>query len=121
MLGSHRRAGDALVTHVPVHGEVLQGASLGLWNEEGGENTCEHEGGENLHDVVKPRAGIGGSGVTANAQRRDSTLSDDGADLSHSRGDPVRGRPVAGGEALARNDEGGCVWSPCWHGLAQFG
>jgi hypothetical protein len=82
MLRSRSRTSDALVTHVPVHSEVLEGSALGLWNEKGGEDTGEHEDGENLHDVVEPRAGVVGCGVAANAQGRDGTLSNDRANLS---------------------------------------
>jgi hypothetical protein len=118
VLGSGGRTGDALITHVPIHGEVLEGAALSLRNEKCGEDACEHEGGEDLHNVVEPRARVVGCGCTANAEGRNGTLSDDGADLSHAGRDTVGGRPVAGGEALARNDEGSRVWSPCCDPLA---
>lgn len=119
VLGSGgRTTGDALVTHVPVHSEVLEGATLSLRNKEGGEDSCKHEGGEYLHNVVEPRARVIGCGRTANAKRRNGTLSDDGTDLAHASRDSVGGRPVAGGEALARNDEGSRVWSPYCNLLA---
>jgi hypothetical protein len=76
------RASDALVAHIPVHGEVLEGTTLGLGNEEGGEDTRKHESGENLHDVVEPWAWVVCGGVTTNAEGRDGTLSDDRTNLS---------------------------------------
>jgi hypothetical protein len=49
---------DRLVTHVPVLRQVLKSAALGLRNEKSGEDTREHEGREDLHDVVEPWAGV---------------------------------------------------------------
>lgn len=34
--------------------ELLEGLALRLWDEEGCEDTEEHEQGEDLHDVVQP-------------------------------------------------------------------
>jgi hypothetical protein len=76
------RAGDALVTHIPIHGEVLKGTALGLWNEEGGEDASKHESGEDLHDVVEPWAWVVRGGVTTNAEGRDGALSDNRTNLS---------------------------------------
>lgn len=103
---------DALTTHIPVLGQVLKSAALGLRDEESGEDTGEHEGGEDLHDVVEPRALVRVGDVAAGSERSNGTLGDDGTDLARSSRDTVRGRPVAGGEALAGHDEGGSVRSP---------
>ena len=35
-------------------GQLLEGATLGLGDEQGGEDTAEHEEGEDLHHVVEP-------------------------------------------------------------------
>jgi hypothetical protein len=103
---------DCLVTHVPVLSQVLKSAALGLRNEQGGEDTREHEGGEDLHDMVEPRAGVALDDISTGSQRRDGSLGDDGTDLAGASGDTVRGGTVAGGEALSGHDEGGGVGSP---------
>ena len=105
-------AGDRLITHVPVLSQILKSAALGLRNEQGGEDTREHEGGKDLHDVVEPWAGVGLGDVATGAERRNGSLGDDGTDLSGPSGDTVGGRAVAGGEALSRHDEGGGVGTP---------
>ena len=74
--------GNALITHIPVHGEVLQSPPLCLRDEQGGEDTSEHEGREDLHDMVQPRVGILLGNMASGSKGSDSTLSDDGANLS---------------------------------------
>jgi hypothetical protein len=103
---------DCLVTHVPVLSQVLKSAALGLRNEQGGEDTREHEGREDLHDMVEPRAGVGLGDISTGSERRDGSLGDDGTDLARTSRDTVRGGPVASGEALSGHDEGGGVGSP---------
>jgi hypothetical protein len=80
---SSRRAGDALITHVPILCEVLKGPPLSLRNEKCGEDTSEHESREDLHDVVEPWVRVVLGGATS-AQRGDGTLGDDRTNLSSS-------------------------------------
>jgi hypothetical protein len=112
MLRSNRRTGDALIAHVPIHGEVLECAALGLRDKKSGKDTREHKGGEYLHNMVEPRAGVGGGWFTTDTEGRDSALSDDRADLAGCGGDTMRGRTVAGGKALAWHDKGGGIGTP---------
>ena len=88
--------------------ELLEGLALGLRDEKRGEDTAEHEEGEDLEDVVEPRRGVGGGG-TANTEGTDKDLSDDGTDLARGGGDTVGSGTVASREALARDDEGSSV------------
>ena len=88
--------------------KLLERLALRLWNEKSGEDTQEHEEGEDFEDVVQPWAGDC-LGSTASAERSKSSLGDDGTDLARGSGDTVASRTVAGWETLARNDEGGCV------------
>ncbi len=89
--------------------QILEGLSLGLWDEEGSEDTGEHEDGVDLHDMVEPWAGAGLGRCTAGSERSDGGLSDDGAHLARGGRDTVGGGTVAGWEALAGNNEGSCV------------
>ena len=89
-------------------GEFLECLALGLGNEQGSETTAQHEESIDLHDVVEPGRGIG-LGSATRAKLADGDLGDDGADLARGGGDAVGGRAIPGGEALAGNDEGGCV------------
>jgi hypothetical protein len=118
VLGCNRRTSDALVTHVPILGQVLERAALGLGNEQRSEDTREHERGEDLHDVVEPRGGVGGGGVAANTERRDGTLRDDGTNLAGTGGETVGGGAVARGKALAGNNESSGVGAP-WKSLVS--
>lgn len=61
--------GDVVV----VLGELLEGFALGLLDEQGGEDTAEHEKGVDLQDVVEPWAGVGGGG-SAGTEGSDGTL-----------------------------------------------
>lgn len=79
-------------------GQLLEGLTLGLGDEKGGEDAAQHEQGVDLHDVVEPGALVGGSGA-AGAEGSDEDLGDDGADLTGGGGDTVGGGAVAGGEA----------------------
>ena len=81
---------DALLAHIPVHGQVLKGAAFGLRNQESGENTSKHEGGEDLHDVVEPWAGVVLCSA-AGTEGGDSALSDDGTNLARTGRDTVGG------------------------------
>jgi hypothetical protein len=103
---------DRLITHVPVLSQVLKSAALGLRDEKGGKDTREHEGGEDLHNVVEPWAGVGLCNVATGSERRDGSLGDNGTDLAGTCGDTVRGGTVASGETLSRNNEGGSVGAP---------
>ncbi len=72
--------------------ELFQGLPLRLWDQDGGEDTAEHEKSEDLHDVVEPwrLCGSGGVGCSAaGAKRTKDDLSDDGADLAGCGGDTV--------------------------------
>jgi hypothetical protein len=79
-------------------GELLEGLALGLGDEEGGEDTAQHEQGVDLHDVVEPGAFVGG-GCAAGSEGSDEDLGDDGADFAGGGGDAVGGGAVAGWEA----------------------
>lgn len=61
--------------------ELLKSLALGLGDEKRSEDTAQHEEGEDLDDVVQPWRGVGGSG-TADTERTDQDLGDDGTDLS---------------------------------------
>jgi len=106
-----RRASDALVTHVPVLSKVLKSPALRFGNQQSSEDTAEHECTEDLHDVVEPWTWVS-LGSTARAEGSDAALSDDGTDLAKPGGDAVGGGTVASGEALAGDNEGGCVGAP---------
>lgn len=93
-------------------------AYLGLWDQESGEDTAEHEKSIDLHDVVEPGRRVGLRGA-AHTERTDEDLGDDGADLSRGGGDTVRRRPVASREALAGYDEGSCVRAEVEEELAK--
>ena len=80
--------------------KLLESLALGLGNEEGGEDTAQHEEGVDLHDVVEPRVGVGLCRVAASAEGTDEHLGDDGADLASSGGETVGGGTIACGEAL---------------------
>lgn len=88
--------------------KLLEGLALGLGDEEGGEDTAEHEESKDLEDVVQPRRSVSGGGAT-DTERTDESLGDDGTDLAGSGGDTVGSRSVASREALSGDDEGGGV------------
>lgn len=120
MLRCNRCTGNALVAHVPVKSQVLKCPALSLGNQEGGEDTREHECGEDLHDMVEPRRLVRlASAVTAGTQRSNGTLSNDGTDFACSSRDTVGSGSVAGGEALSGNDERGGVGTPVEKELDQ--
>jgi hypothetical protein len=76
-------SGNRLITHVPVHCEVLESPALRLRDKKGGEDTSQHESREDLHDMVEPRVLVlVAILVAAHAERSNGTLSDDGADLA---------------------------------------
>lgn len=91
--------------------ELLESFALGLWDQKGSEDTKEHEEGVDLHDVVEPWGGVGGS-RTADAEGSNEHLGYDSTDLTRGGGEAVGGRPVASWEALAGNDEG-CSVGAC--------
>lgn len=99
-------------------GELLEGLALGLGDEEGGEAAEQHEEGEDLEDVVEPWRGVG-LGHTTSSERGNGSLGDNGTDLAGGGGDTVASGSVAGGEALARNDEGGRVGAEVEEELGQ--
>jgi hypothetical protein len=91
--------------------QLLERLPLRLRNTQRSEDTQEHEQRIDLHDVSLVRVGLG-SGLASRAfgaQFRDAGLSDDGTDFAHSGREAVGGGTVAGGEALAGDDEGCCV------------
>lgn len=89
-------------------GELLKSLALGLGNKESGENTKEHEEGEDLNNVVEPRRSVGSSGTT-DTERTNEGLSDDGTNFAGGGRDTVRSRSVAGREAFTRNNERGSI------------
>ena len=90
--------------------ELFESLALGLWDEQGSEDTAQHEESEDLQDVVEPR-GLVGLGRTTNAERSNKALRDDGADLSRGGRETVTGGAVTSREALSRHDERSRVWS----------
>jgi hypothetical protein len=92
-----------------VAGELFESLALRLGDAERGEDAEEHEERVDLHDVALVRVGGSALDGALGAQLRDTGLADDGADLAHAGGETVRGGAVAGREALAGDDEGGCV------------
>lgn len=98
--------------------KLLEGLALGLGDEERGEDTAKHEESEDLEDVVEPRRGVG-LGGTANTERTNDDLSNDGTDLTGGGRETVRGGAVAGREALSGNDEGGGVGAEVEEELAE--
>lgn len=109
---------DRLVAHVPVVREVLEGAALGLRDEESGKDTCKHESGIDLHDMIEPWVGILSS-RTACTKWCNGSLSDDAANFAGSGGDTVGRRSVASWETLSWNNERSCVGSPVEKQLNQ--
>jgi hypothetical protein len=107
-----RRSSNALIAHIPVHRQILKGTALGLGDEQRSEDTSKHKRREDLHDVVEPRAGVVGCGLSADTKGRDGALSDDRADLARGGGDAMGGGAVACGETFAGNDECGGVGTP---------
>jgi len=65
--------------------ELFESLALGLWNEERGEDTAQHEEGEDLHDVVDPWGRIGGSGTTG-SEWSNKSLGNDRSDLASGGG-----------------------------------
>jgi len=92
-----RRAGN-------LTGQLLEGATLRLGDEQGGEAAAEHEEGEDLHDMVEPGRVVAGGGA-ANAEGTEDALRDDGPDFARGGGKAVRGAAVARRETFARDDE----------------
>jgi hypothetical protein len=75
-------------------GEFLEGPALGLGNEEGGEETAQHEEGKNLHDVVDPGRGTFACGIrlcASSAERSEYDLGNDGTDFARGGGDAMGG------------------------------
>ena len=62
--------------------EFFERLSLGLGDEEGGEDTAQHEEGENLHDMVKPWGCVRTWGSTFCSKGAKDDLGDDGTDLA---------------------------------------
>jgi len=92
-------------------GELLESLALGLWDEESGEDTHEHEESEDLHDVVEPWTWVGGGDDTTDTQRSDGSLGDDSADLARGSRNTVRGGTITGWETFSWNNECGGVWT----------
>ena len=89
--------------------ELLKSLALGLGDEKSGEDTAQHEEGEDLEDVVEPWGGGRALWCATGTERTDDDLRDDGTDFAGRGGETVRGGTVAGGEAFTRDDEGGGV------------
>lgn len=90
-------------------GQLLESLALGLGDEEGGEDTAEHEEREDLHDVVEPWRLVVGGGMALGTEWSEDDLCDDGADLARGGGEAVGGGSVACWEAFSWHDEGGGV------------
>jgi len=86
--------------------QLLQSLALGLGNQEGDNETDEHEQGKDLEQL-----GDEGVGTTAILQLRETNLGNDGAQLAGTGGDTVTGGTVTGREDLTGDDEGGRVGS----------
>ena len=99
--------------------KLLKSLALGLGNEKGGEDTAQHEEGEDLHDVVEPRRRIGGGWVTLGSERSEDSLSNNGADLARGGRQTVGGGSVTCREAFSRNNEGGGVGAKIEEKLSQ--
>ncbi len=100
-------------------GEFLEGLAFGLGDQKSGEAAAQHEEGENLHDVVEPGRRVGLGDMALGSERAEDALRDDGAHLARRGRETVRGRAVAGREALAGHDEGGGVGAEVEEELAQ--
>lgn len=81
-------------------GKLFQSLSFCLRNKQGREDTCEHEQGENLEDVVDK--GVLSS-VVLELEGKD--LGHNGSQLARGGRDTVCSGTVAGGEELSRNDD----------------
>ena len=109
-------------------GKLFESLPLGLRNEKRGEDTAQHEEGENLHNVIEPRVRVGfgrleksqclpaerlkaKTYVALCAERSEDCLCNDSTDLARGGGDTVGRRTVTGWETFSRNDEGGGVRS----------
>lgn len=88
--------------------KLFERLALRLGDEEGGEDTAQHEQREDLQDVVEPWRAVFLGGA-AGTERTDETLGDDCTDLAGGGGDTMTSGPVSCGEALAGNDESGGV------------
>lgn len=102
--------------------EFLKSPSLGLRDQQGSEDTAQHEESEDLHDVVQPWAGSSASRArlsTTSSERTEHTLSDDSTDLASTSGDTVAGGSVTGRETFTGNDECGRVGTKVEEELSQ--
>ena len=70
--------------------ELLKGLALSLRDEEGSEDTAEHEECEDLHDVGEPRCGVVRR-CAAGIKSPKGDLRDNGANFAASCRDAVRG------------------------------
>ena len=106
----HRIPVSRIIVPRPWHlaRQFLERLTLRLRNQQCGKDTTQHEEGIDLHDVVEPWGSVR-CGCTADAERADDDLGDDGADFAGSSGQTVRGGAVAGWEALAGDDEGSSI------------
>ena len=89
--------------------QLFEGLSLRLRNAQRGEDAQEHEECVDLHDVALVWVGDGVGVCAFSAELGNAGLPDDGADLAHTGGKPVRGGAVAGREAFTGDDEGSSV------------
>jgi len=96
--------------NVEFAGKFLEGLSLGLRDEERSKDTSKHESRVDLHNMIKPRAGIFVSFFeSSSSERGNSSLCNDRANLSRTSRDTVGGGTVSGWETLAGNNEGGGI------------
>jgi hypothetical protein len=80
--------------------ELFESLALGFWNQEGRENTRQHEQGEDLENVLNESVG-----TTDITKTGESDLGDNSTKLAGSGRDTVGGGTVTGGEDLSRNDK----------------
>jgi len=85
-------------------GELFQRLALGLRDQEGREDTGQHEESEDLENVADES--VGATNVT---KRGEPDLGDDSTKFAGSGGNTVGGGTVTSGEDLTGDDEGGGV------------
>ena len=117
-LRHHGRTRDTLPAHIPILGQILKRAPLGLRNKQRRKNATKHKRGENLHNMIKPRGRVPRI-RTPRTQRRDRSLRNDRADLARTRRNAMRRGPIPRREALAGHNESRRVGPPVEEELDQ--
>lgn len=94
-----------VVTRGSLAGELLEREALRLGDEEGREKPADHEEREDLQEGVQ----VGAAVFLLGHEWEGYDLGYDGTYLPRRCRQPVTGRSIARGKALAWYDEGGCV------------